>query len=568
MSRRLHATRLAAACALTAALTAGSLAAAGGASADPYFIPLVSDVAVNPGQDWSVSGGAYGTADGTAVYAFSKAPLTDATWADGGLPAGLTASVDGTSCQAYAGAAGVYTCPVTDANSMDSPMVQAADDAANHTYAYVGSGYAPRGTDLAAAVKAAELAGTTTSADEKTAGVISVLTEDQVALSTVQLTTPDVPLNSSVVQTAKVHAADPARLEISFGPTESERWMDEDEADVRITAVDGGPADACGHTIASAAPSGGLWCDLPPGDHTITYTLTTGPEVEAWKLVADAVLHVITSGLGNPETTSTFTLLSPDPVSERYRVLGVDKNGESWFYDGTGSVSAPFGQRSSYDAGWERYNAVTALSPLTTHGTGDVVARDASGVLWYLPGSGNRYSVIFKTPLKVGSGWSIYDTIVGARDLTGDGAADLVARDSAGTLWLYPGTASTSAPFFGGRTKIGDGWSGYRTLTGAEDLTGDGRADLLATDGSGVLWLYKGTGKAAAPYAARVKVGTGWGNYDLLLSRGDLTGDGKADFLARDTTGGLYLYQGTGDAAVPYAPRTKVGPGWTYSVIF
>ncbi|MFI0937588.1 FG-GAP repeat domain-containing protein [Streptomyces sp. NPDC021020] len=568
MSRRLHATRLAAACALTGALTAGTLAAAGSASADPYFIPLVSDVALNPGQGWAVNAGAYGTADGTAVYVFSKSPLTDATWADGGLPAGLSASVNGTSCQAYPGAAGVYTCPVTEANMMDSPTVSAADDAANHTRAYVGAGYAARGTDLATAVRAAELAGNTTGPYEQTAGVVSVLTEDQVALSTVQLTTPDVPFNSSVVQTAKVHAADPAKLNISFGPTESERWMDEDEVDVRITSVDGGPADACGHTIASAAPSGGLWCDLPAGDHTITYTLTTGPTVQAWKVVADAVLQVLTSGVGNPETTGTFSLLSPHPVTERYRVLGVDKYGEAWSYDGTGKAGAPFGERSSYGGGWEEYTTVTALSPMTTHGTGDVVARDASGVLWYLPGTGNRYSVFFEPPLKVGSGWNTYDTIVGARDLTGDGAADLIARDSTGALWLYAGTGATSAPFFAARTKIGDGWSGYRTLTAAGDLSGDGRADLLATDGSGVLWLYKGTGVAAAPYAARVKVGTGWGNYDLMRAPGDLTGDGKTDFVARDTTGVLWLYAGTGDAAAPYAPRTKVGPGWTYGVIF
>lgn len=37
------------------------------------------------------------------------------------------------------------------------------------------------------------------------------------------------------------------------------------------------------------------------------------------------------------------------------------------------------------------------------------------------------------------------------------------ARDSAGTLWLYRGTGSTSAPF-PTRTEIGGGWNTCNTL--------------------------------------------------------------------------------------------------------
>jgi hypothetical protein len=311
-----------------------------------------------------------------------------------------------------------------------------------------------------------------------------------------------------------------------------------------------------------------VWCELPVGDHTLTYTLTTGPKVQSWKLLADAVLEVVHDGRGNPETTSVFTLQSPDPVTERYRLFGRDTNGQVWWYDGTGAADRPFRDREPYDDGWGQYTAVTALSGTTTHGTGDVVARDRSGVLWYYAGNGTRYADVFKARTKVGPDWNIYDTVVGARDLTGDGRADLIGRDSAGTLWLYQATGSTSAPF-AARTKIGGGWDVYRSLTGAGDLTGDGKADLLAADTNGVLWLYRGTGDAAAPYAARVKIGTGWGIYNLLLSPGDLTGDGKPDFVGRSATGNtLYLYAGTGDASAPYASRTLIGPGWTYDMLF
>jgi hypothetical protein len=48
--------------------------------------------------------------------------------------------------------------------------------------------------------------------------------------------------------------------------------------------------------------------------------------------------------------------------------------------------------------------------------------------------------------------------------VTGDGKADLLARDPAGSLWLYRGTGSTAAPFLA-RTYIGAGWSIYGALT-------------------------------------------------------------------------------------------------------
>jgi hypothetical protein len=72
-------------------------------------------------------------------------------------------------------------------------------------------------------------------------------------------------------------------------------------------------------------------------------------------------------------------------------------------------------------------------------------------------------------------------------DFNGDGRADLLARDSSGVLWLYPGNGTGALlP----RVKIGSGWNTMTALTGPGDLNGDGRADLLARDSSGVLWFY------------------------------------------------------------------------------
>ncbi|MFF8591832.1 N-acetylmuramoyl-L-alanine amidase [Streptomyces sp. NPDC015220] len=257
---------------------------------------------------------------------------------------------------------------------------------------------------------------------------------------------------------------------------------------------------------------------------------------------------------------------APDQGTDRYNILGRDASGVLWQYQGSGSASAPFLARYRVGAGWNTYDTVTALPALRADGTGDLVARDKSGVLWYYKGSG-KPSAPFLARTKVGGGWSVYDTVIGARDLNGDGKADLVARDKSGVLWFYKGTGSASAPF-ATRTKVGGGWSVYDTMVDTGDLNGDGKADLVARDKSGVLWFYKGTGSASAPFATRTKVGGGWSVYDVLRGPSDLNRDGRPDLVARDKSGVLWFYKGTGSASAPFAARTSIGSGWnTYNTI-
>ncbi|MGW5040616.1 FG-GAP repeat domain-containing protein, partial [Streptomyces parvulus] len=83
------------------------------------------------------------------------------------------------------------------------------------------------------------------------------------------------------------------------------------------------------------------------------------------------------------------------------------------------------------------------------------------------------------------------------------------------------------------------------------------RADLIARDKSGVLWLYKGTGNPAKPFEAMSRVGGGWSAFNALADTGDLTRDGRADLIARDKSGVLWLYKGkAGDA--PFAALSEL----------
>ncbi|MFG3083525.1 trypsin-like serine protease [Streptomyces parvulus] len=185
----------------------------------------------------------------------------------------------------------------------------------------------------------------------------------------------------------------------------------------------------------------------------------------------------------------------------------------------------------------------------------DYLYRTPDGVLYDFAFNGDdRYESV-----RVGGGWNAMADLRVPGDLSGDALPDLVAKDKSGVLWLYPGKGNG---LFGTRARIGGGWSAY-TITGKGDYNRDGRSDLLARDGAGVLWMYPGTGKAATALGARVRVGGGWSAYNALATAGDVTGDGRPDLLARDTSGVLWLYKGTGSTgSAAFKARVKVGGGW------
>ena len=136
-----------------------------------------------------------------------------------------------------------------------------------------------------------------------------------------------------------------------------------------------------------------------------------------------------------------------------------------------------------------------------------------------------------------------------------DGFADVLARDGAGNLWLYPGNGK------GGwlpQSRVGTGWNVMSELTGPGDFNGDTFADVLARDTTGNLWLYPGNGKGG--WLPQSRVGSGWNAMSQLTGPGDFNGDGSADVLARDTTGNLWIYPGNGKGG--WLPQTRIGSGW------
>ncbi|MER5204874.1 VCBS repeat-containing protein [Streptomyces sp. NPDC002825] len=228
--------------------------------------------------------------------------------------------------------------------------------------------------------------------------------------------------------------------------------------------------------------------------------------------------------------------------------------------DATGRFVPAYDWEYSSEAGWgwNSLDRVESVGDVAGSSAPDTVGRDLEGVLWLYQGTGDNNRFPLESRVRIGSGWYRYEELAGGSDLTGDGRADLVAMEYDGGLFLYAGTGDAAAPF-APRRKIGFGWNIYDQLVAVGNVAGAPAGDLLARDKAGVLWLYLGKGDGS--YAPRVKVGAGWGVYGDLVGIGDANKDGRPDLFARGANNTSYFYAGTGDWRAPFKPRASTSVG-------
>ncbi|SDO78576.1 Repeat domain-containing protein [Pedococcus dokdonensis] len=206
-----------------------------------------------------------------------------------------------------------------------------------------------------------------------------------------------------------------------------------------------------------------------------------------------------------------------------------------------------------------------AIVGFNADGRGDVIGRTGTGDLYFYPSKVGGIG----TPVRFGKGWNIYSQFLSPGDFTGDRIADIIAVTPAGEAYLYKGNGKGGV--VGARVLIATNWKAYTDLIAPGDWTGDGKADLLARKANGELWMGVGNGKGGFTGTWR-RLATGWQTVAQVITPGDITGDGQADLLGRTAAGKLYLYRGVGigtDTASGYLPGRLVSTGWqAYNTVF
>ncbi|MFF7211056.1 FG-GAP repeat domain-containing protein [Streptomyces sp. NPDC008238] len=155
-------------------------------------------------------------------------------------------------------------------------------------------------------------------------------------------------------------------------------------------------------------------------------------------------------------------------------------------------------------------------------------------------------------------------------DFSDNGSPDLLVVDPTGRLNRHDSAFLLDIDWYQwpSVSAVGPGWQIYDRFTAPGNLGGTSHADIVARDKTGGLWIYEGTGTRDTPFAPRKKVGPGWQIYNKITGGSDLNADGKPDLLATDNAGVLWLYTGTGNINAPFSPRKKIGGGWgTYNEI-
>ncbi|WP_327302169.1 VCBS repeat-containing protein [Streptomyces sp. NBC_01298] len=524
------------------------------------------DEVVMPGTLWQNAVG-LGVRRGTMIYAFSTKPLDGPVGTADGLPASFTMEPYG--CEKVDGATSVYACSVEESAF---PGLLISRNTVDMTTVYGGYAYVPAGGDLKAAIKVAQSAGTRPDGPTGGSSKVTVKTLKRAARNTVTFHTPDVPAGKSVRHRIDVHALDAGWRNLVYLPgAGAPEWGSGSLAQLSDLRTSKGMA--CTLDPAITWRWANATCNYTAGEHWIEFTVTVPKGSGTTPLIVDSTSSIYTRGgdEGYRRDAASFKVGS-GPLRRLNELLARDGSGQLFGYSANreGSLST---DKYLIGTGWNTYDQLTKLTPVTEDlfypsgtpasamtGNGELVGRDTAGVLWHYQRqfSGNGP---YAPRTRVGGGWNIYNQLIGAGDIYRDGKPDLLARDAAGVLWLYKGSGNPDSPFRT-RTRVGGGWNAYNQLIGAADITGDGRPDLLARDAAGVLWLYKGNDNPTDPFDARTRVGGGWNIYNQLSIVGDVTGNNRADLVARDAAGVLWLYKGNGKSTALFDARTRVSAGW------
>ena len=155
-----------------------------------------------------------------------------------------------------------------------------------------------------------------------------------------------------------------------------------------------------------------------------------------------------------------------------------------------GAAGGTFGSpRVIGRGGWNAMTLIEAAGDLDNDGVPDLLARDSSNrLLRYSP----RRDLTFKPTLAIGTGWQGITSVVGGGAFNSDANADVVAlRGSDHALLVFRGAGPGVLKDY---VVLRSGQSDLAQLIAVGDYDGDGHNDVLARSTAGQLWLYTGNG--------------------------------------------------------------------------
>lgn len=211
----------------------------------------------------------------------------------------------------------------------------------------------------------------------------------------------------------------------------------------------------------------------------------------------------------------------------------IDPTGTLWNYSAPGT--SRLSSRTQVGTGWQDAKQIISVD-WNNDGRMDILSRRADGKLLLQTGMANNE---YRNPVQLGNGWQAYD-IIATKLKRSDDYPGLVARNMVdGKLYYYPNS-------FGGslspRQIIGTGgWAAMSELS-ALDFDRDGGMDIVARNSAGALYLYRTNGMGSFVSEGRKQVGNGWKPMTNISVKTDFAGPGTTGLLARNSKGQLYYY--------------------------
>jgi len=172
-----------------------------------------------------------------------------------------------------------------------------------------------------------------------------------------------------------------------------------------------------------------------------------------------------------------------------------------------GKAGSAFASPRLVGTGWNSLTMVEAAGDYDGDGVPDLLGRDGSGNLFVYR---LKRNLTFKARMTLGNGFQGMANVVGTGAFDKDAYADVIALragDHALISFRGRGSSSLMTGSVLARTQ-----NDLAQILGVGDYNGDGTADLMARTSAGAVWLYPGNGVGGLAARLRVRGGEGAGH--------------------------------------------------------